>query len=282
MKSYKDFAINTKLTLLVLLAGGVALSLSCIAFVTNDVRLIRSSMVKQMSALADVLGANSTAALNFDDPTTATELLTSLEKQPAVELACIYDVSGREFATYHGRLSNSQAPPVPTQEGYTFTDEGYLDVAQTIDHDGQPIGTIYLHASMDELQDQLLHYVNIVAIVMAVSLGASILLSSRLQRVISVPILRLAEAAQRISIERNYSIRVTKSTTMSSGSCMTNSMRCSIKSNKAKPRSSRRRTNWKSRSNGARRSSRGPIRISAGKSRNGCGRSKSSKRSINN
>src|SRR5437867_423648 len=101
MKSYKDFAINTKLTLLVVLAGGVALLLSCIAFVTNDVQMIRASTIKQMSTLADVLGSNSTAALNFEDPGTAAELLTSLQKQPAIEFACIYDASGKAFATYH-------------------------------------------------------------------------------------------------------------------------------------------------------------------------------------
>ncbi len=67
-----------------------------------------------------------------------------------------------------------------------------------------------MHASMAELHDQIMEYVNIVAVVMVVSLAASILLSSRLQRVISVPILKLAEAAERISIERDYSIRVSK------------------------------------------------------------------------
>src|SRR5262249_22520842 len=77
-------------------------------------------------------------------------------------------------------------------------------------HDGRQVGTIYLHASMNELRDQMLRYVNIAAVVMIVSLGASIMLSSRLQRLISVPILRLAEAAERISLERNYAIRVTK------------------------------------------------------------------------
>ena len=45
MRSYKDLAINSKLTLLVVLSGSVALLLSCIAFVTNDVRMIRSSMI---------------------------------------------------------------------------------------------------------------------------------------------------------------------------------------------------------------------------------------------
>jgi two-component system, NtrC family, sensor kinase len=210
MKSYKDLAINTKLTLLVLLAGSVALLLSCIAFVTNDVRMIRSSMIQQTSTLAEVLGSNSTAALTFDDAKTAGELLMSLEKQPAVDLACIYDASGRVFAVYRRGDLTLQPPAVPAKVGYRFTSDGYLDVSREIRHDGRLIGTIYLHTSMRELYDQIFWYVNIVAVVMIVSLGASILLSSRVQRVISGPILKLAETAEQISTESNYAIRVKK------------------------------------------------------------------------
>ncbi len=210
MKSYKDLAINTKLTLLVLLAGSVALLLSSFAFVANDVHVIRTSMVKQMTTLAEVLGSNSTAALNFQDPNTASELLMSLKKQPAVEFACIYDATGRAFATYRRDDFEATAPPTPAKAGYEFTDRGDLDVSRRIEYNDQPIGTIYLHANMEELHEQTLRYVNIVVVVMAVALGTSLLLSSRLQRVISVPILKLAEAAERISLEHDYSIRVTK------------------------------------------------------------------------
>jgi C4-dicarboxylate-specific signal transduction histidine kinase len=113
------------------------------------------------------------------------------------------------FAAYYRGEQPPKLPPVP-KPGVEFTSDGHLDVSQSIDFNGQSIGTIYVHASMRELHDQMWRYVNIVAVVMAVSLAASILLSSRLQHVISLPILKLAEAAQRISLRRDYSIRVTK------------------------------------------------------------------------
>ena len=210
MKSLKDLAINTKLTLLVLMAGSVALLMSCAAFVVNDVRMIRSSMVQQMSALTDVLGSNTTAALNFDDADTAAELLMSLKQQPTVELACIYDGAGKVFAAYYRGAQPPELPPEPVQFGHVFTDNGYLDVAKPIRFNGQSIGTIYVHASMSGLREQMWRYVNIVAAVMAVSLAGSLLLSFRLQRLISLPILNLAEAAERISVERDHSIRVKK------------------------------------------------------------------------
>lgn len=210
MRSYQELAINSKLTLLVVLSGSVALLLSCIAFVTNDVRMIRSSMIEQMSILAEVLGSNSTAALSFDDAKTAGELLMSLKKQPSVELACIYDADGEVFATYHRGDSVPTIPAVPPPPGFQFTSDGYFNVSRKIQHDGDTIGTIYLHANMSELYDQIFWYVNIVAAVMIGSLAASILLSSRMQRAISAPIVRLAEAAEQISTENNYGIRVSK------------------------------------------------------------------------
>jgi signal transduction histidine kinase len=210
MKPYRELSINTKLTLLVVLAGGVALLLSCVAFVTNDVRMIRASMITQMSTLAQVLGSNSSAALSFDDPKTASELLHSLEEQPAVEFACLYDSTGRLFATYQRGGTQFTPPTAPSPAGFSFTRGGYLDVTRSIANNGQLVGTIYLHASMDDLYDQIFWYINIVAAVMIFSLAASILLSSRVRRVISLPILNLAEAAQRISQDSNYSIRVVK------------------------------------------------------------------------
>jgi two-component system, NtrC family, sensor kinase len=210
MKSFKDTAINTKLTMLVVLAGGVALLLSSISFVINDAFMIRASLVQQLSALADVLGANSTAALNFQDPKTAVELLNSLSRQPAVEYACIYDANGKPFATYRSSKFKEPAPQVPATLGYEFTSSGHLDVVHAIEHGGVPIGRIFLRAGLEDFWDQMAHYVSIAAAVMMASLVGSILISSRLQRLISVPIRILAEATQQISVEGDYGIRVVK------------------------------------------------------------------------
>jgi len=207
-RSFKDFSINHKLNLLVITAGGVALLLSCGAFVVNDYRILRASKVRQLSALATVLGSNSTAALTFDDPSTGAEILASLRMQPTVEFACLHNARGEVFAKYGYGPAAHHTPPPPGRSGYRFTKGGYLDVTHQIIQDEELIGTIYLHASMVDLREQLFQYVKIVAIVMGVSLSGSILLSRRMQRVISLPILRLADAAQQISRAGDYSIRV--------------------------------------------------------------------------
>jgi two-component system, NtrC family, sensor kinase len=210
MRSYSDFSIKTKLSLLVLLAGGVALALATTCFVLNDVSMIRSSMVRQMRSLAEVLGSNNTAALEFQDEERATELLSSLREQPSIAFACLYDETGKPFASYHRGEGTFEVPGLPSELGAYFDKDGHLDVVESVMHKGQQVGTIYLHASMDELEEQMRRYLGIVAGMLIVSLGASLALSSRFQRLIATPITKLAETAQRVSRERDFKIRVVK------------------------------------------------------------------------
>lgn len=130
--------------------------------------------------------------------------------QPTVQYACLYNAKGQVFAAYQREKQVEYTPPPPRPEGYEFTAGNYLDVTQRITHDEEVIGTIYLHASMEDLNHQLLRYAGIVAIVVMLSMGLAVTLSSRLQHVISLPILQLAKTAQMVSANHDYSVRVKK------------------------------------------------------------------------
>jgi C4-dicarboxylate-specific signal transduction histidine kinase len=160
--------------------------------------------------LAEVLGANCESALNFDDSTAAKGLLSSLSRQPTIRFACIYNAKGRVFATYQSKEETAFEVPPPPPNGHEFVEGGFLDVSQRIVSDGEPIGTVYLHASMADLQDSLIQNIATVAAVMLVSIAVIFFFSSRLQRSVSLPILRLASTAQMISLSRDYSTRVKK------------------------------------------------------------------------
>ncbi len=208
MKLLRNISINGKLTLLVVVTLVTALSLSYAAFVINDVRMMRKGMVRQLSALADVLGSNSSAALTFDDNAAATQLLGSLKMQPTVRSACIYDENGAVFATYSFDRESPTFPPAPRRGGYEFTRGGYLVVAQRIVVKGETIGTIYLQASLDVIREEIVYYAAIIGSVLALSFTASYLLASRLQRTISDPVMELARTAELIAEHQDYSIRV--------------------------------------------------------------------------
>ncbi len=203
-------SIKSKLNFLVGTACGAALLLSTGAFVGNGIYSLRASKVQQVSALAKVVGSNSITALRFDDADAAREVLSSLGLQPTVQLACLYNAKGQLFATYHAAGAYIDAPPAPpADEGHEFLG-GRLVVMERLRHDGERVGTIYIRTGMSDLYDQVFRHIAIATAALLVSLGVAVLLSFRLQRVVSGPIARLAETAQRISSARDYSLRVQK------------------------------------------------------------------------
>jgi C4-dicarboxylate-specific signal transduction histidine kinase len=73
------------------------------------------------------------------------------------------------------------------------------------------IGTLHLIADYDAEHRQSLHaYASMLACVLLVSILLSLLVSDRLQRLISAPILSLAGSAQRVAEQKDYSVRAPK------------------------------------------------------------------------
>src|SRR2546422_153664 len=88
----------------------------------------------------------------------------------------------------------------------------YVSFRSGIVRGGEQIGTIYLQSTLQEMNARLSRYSEIGG---AIVLGASLiafLFSSRLQRVISEPILSLAHTARIVSEQKNYSVRAEKRT----------------------------------------------------------------------
>jgi signal transduction histidine kinase len=208
MRAFRDVSIRNKLTLLLGAVVSAALVLSCVAFVVNDARTARSSMIDQLSALTDLLARKSGAALSFNDEVGAKQVLSSLHLEPSVVFACTYDADGEVVATYNAPDTEGISPPEPSPHGHRFSDTGFLEISKGITQNNERIGTVYLRASLARLRDQFRRQLWIAAIILTLALGTAIVLASQLQRVISNPILRLADATQTVKTTGNFSVRV--------------------------------------------------------------------------
>ncbi len=213
MRFVRNLSIKRKLTLLMVSVSGAALLVAVVAMVANSYATLRSSKARQLMALADVLASNSTAAMSFNQAAAAKELLASLANQPTVEYACLFD-NGREVFADYRRDAGARCPDsAPEWVGHHFDRNGHLTVSLPVAEGDEVLGSIYLHATMDDVRAQFYRDVEITAAVIAMSLVVAVLISTRLQRVISKPILALAAAAQRITERGDYTIRVTPRST---------------------------------------------------------------------
>lgn len=210
MRPLRDVSIKRKLTLIIMLTSGVALLLACAAFVTYDLVLFRRSLTRNLAVLADIIGANSTAALSFDDPATAEEILAALSAEQHIVTASIYTRDGAVFATYvRNDRKGAVVPPEPRDDSFAFGAD-HLGLFRRISFAGERIGTVYVQSDLEEVRLRMHRFVGIVVSVMLASSLVAFVLSSRLQRVISMPILQLAHTARVVSQERNYSVRAVR------------------------------------------------------------------------
>ena len=183
----------------VLLCGGL--------FTANEVREIKASTVRTLNALADVLGANCAAPLAFDDPDAAAETLGFLREEPTIVAAYVYDRSGALFATYPAEPEYDLAPPKLGTSGHAMSGN-HLQVFQPIHQDNETIGTVVLRAHMGEVRARIVQTLFIASAAVTGSLCVALLLGIRFQRVISAPILHLAQTTKAVSASDDYSIRV--------------------------------------------------------------------------
>jgi uncharacterized membrane protein affecting hemolysin expression len=108
----RDLSLRANLILLILTASALAVLLASVGFGVYERQSYRDSAVRELTALADTLGANTAASLAFDDQATAKVMLGALATEPHVIDARLYDNEGHIFAEY--RDPNRKARLVST------------------------------------------------------------------------------------------------------------------------------------------------------------------------
>jgi len=209
-RSLRNSSIRVKLLLLVALNSSFALLLAGMSFLSYQAFQYRNTATRELTTLADIVGASNTAALSFVDEKAANETLTALRGDRRIVGAAVYDKRDRLFATYRSTDALTVPAPARPRPNGAYFEAGHLLIFHPIIFQGERIGTIYLRSNMTDAYARLLRYVGIVCVVLLASLGSALLLSSRLQGIISGPIAALAGIARLVSVDKNYSIRATK------------------------------------------------------------------------
>lgn len=210
MHTFRNASIKRKQTLIVMLTSGVALLLACVAFASYEVMTFRTAMVQNLSTLTEIIGNNSAAALDFADPKAAKETLSALRAEPNIEAGCIYTEKGEVFAVYvRSKEEAAFVPPKLQSEGHYFNNDS-LRLFYPIVHNGETLGTVYVVSDLDALYSRLNLYALIAVGVFFASGLVAFLISSRLQRWISEPILSLVKTARAVTVEKNYAVRAIK------------------------------------------------------------------------
>jgi two-component system, cell cycle sensor histidine kinase and response regulator CckA len=209
LRAFRNAPIKQKLRIVILATTAASLLLAGLGIVAADYRIFRRDLERDLSALANIVGDNSTAALVFDDRRVAAETLSALKARPHLVGACLYRLDGAPFASYVRHNAAFACPAAPERQAIVTTAEG-LAVSHPVMLDGRPVGALFLLYDLEEVPERVMLFSGIVLLILVLSTGVVVVFSSGLRALIATPIARLAGAAQTVSESGDYGIRVPK------------------------------------------------------------------------
>jgi signal transduction histidine kinase len=209
MRVFRDMSIRYKITLMLLSVVSIVLFAVSVANVLNEVQTTRASLATRYSTLASIVAAQSGAALSIADidASGAQQIVADLAAEPSIKYAALVNNFNNEVARYQSDAANEYHLEPPDSLEPIFTEDGFLDVVQEVRlSDGTLVGRVYLRASTEQLQSQVRRTILVAVVVYLLALVVAFLLSYVLQRLISAPILELAQLTRRVSTEHNYTL----------------------------------------------------------------------------
>jgi signal transduction histidine kinase/DNA-binding NarL/FixJ family response regulator len=209
---FQDLSIKRKLILMTMLTSSIALLLSSASFLIYDLISFRNLLTHDLTTQAQIIGYNSAAAMAFKDEPAATATLSALTAKGDIVSAALYSPTGQMFAHYFRDKQTlpNVAPVCSADRPYRFEGQ-YLEVCHDVALNGDRVGTLILQSDMRQWSMRARRYATICLVFALVSVFLAFLVSSKLQKVISGPIMHLEDTMKIVSANKNYEVRAVKS-----------------------------------------------------------------------
>ena len=226
LERLRDYSVRRKLIWIVLVSCGASLLTFSALFLVGDAFKSSQEIKGNSALLAQIIGSDTASAVLDNDPKAAGKTLEGLKKNPNVIAAYIVTDRYRLFASYfragvdpaslnlRPRTANGmryvdrqELANLEEESRELFTFDLDLDSYLPIVIDGQTVSTVVVKSDLHELLSRIGISALILAVILAGSLVMAYLISLKLQRIISEPVLQLAGIMKKVSEERCYSVR---------------------------------------------------------------------------
>jgi signal transduction histidine kinase len=210
MTGFKNYSIKNKLIIIQTATAFIVVLVCCIFFVLINISTFKDSARRKMYSLARIAGENAVSTLVFFDQDAARQILMKLNKEPDIVQAAIFDKNGKLFASYsRPRSAGKYTGADYTKDQATSAFEGRrLMVSYPLYQDSEFLGTVMLHAELNDLDKIIIGYIKAAGLVLLAAIITSLVISGFLQRSIVYRLLRLVSKTKEIAKTGNYALRV--------------------------------------------------------------------------
>src|SRR5262245_4306861 len=210
---YRGLSLAKRLTGIGVVTSAISLVVATAILMVFDSSNARARLVRDTSMLADVVGANSTAAITFGDSKAATEIVRAVAVNDHIVTAAVWDRDGQQLARFdrdddtEARTRDETLSDWQGDKGHGFVD-GALRLTRPILLNNEVIGTVTIESDLSSLWSQAAAEGLVLGLVLVGGFVLSLALASRIQRAVSAPLLRLTDVTRTVTRDRRYDVRV--------------------------------------------------------------------------
>ncbi len=212
---FRNFPIRIKLVVITLLVSAITLVMASAAFTYLQVSSYRRSLLQTVTSVAQIIAVNSGAPILFNDVDASTENLQIVDRFEFIDAVVLTDADGSYFSgTVRSELLRSAPPYVDELDdagnvafSYVF-ENSYLYVRAPVIVDGQKIGAVALRSNLEPVEQQVVSFIYILAVVLLVATLVGYGLTTLLQKIISDPLLEFKRAVDDVREKKTFNLTV--------------------------------------------------------------------------
>ncbi len=201
-------SIKSKLVRIIMATSLGAVTLALVTCSVYEFVSFRGEEINRLQLLAEIVGHHTQA---LDDPAFATDMKAWLASERHIMAACIYGLDGKPLVKYvRTGLDPHWNFPELREDDEERVENGQLLLFRPLVRGGKEIGAIFIQSDAGGIGSRLQQYIRLDTMVLLAACLMAFLLSSRLQALVSGPILHLVRTARRVSDGNDYSVRAFK------------------------------------------------------------------------
>jgi two-component system, NtrC family, sensor kinase len=203
-------SVKNKVTAVTVITCMVALVVASLLLFRFEMEQFQKRFTADIDSIKQITGIYSSGALAFQDQKTAEEILDGLKSQPNIVSACIEDQDGGPLAVA-GNNADFSAFRARAKTAGNVMLGSHLVAWQPVTVGGVRVGTVYLRVDYGGAYMELFAFAGkVFGLVVLVSFFIALLISRRLQGLVTRPIMELAETSRSIATKGDYSLRARK------------------------------------------------------------------------
>lgn len=206
---FHDQSIQHKLsgiTAVVIVAAVLPIGSAMLGY---EYRATRNAALEEVQIQADIIRNNAAAAVAFQDPVAATEVLTTLRASPSIAQAMLFLPDGSAFAHYtHSDMVPGPLPEAQRADSATASWKSIL-VVRSVHLKSQMVGWLVIESNLNAFYVRMQLYAAVIILCTLAGLALAQWLARRLITRITEPLSRLVALTHHVADQKDYTLRET-------------------------------------------------------------------------